>query len=187
MDPAALGALTRGDISNFVVASTPGGIAAQEARGQAVFCASEILPKRIQGNTRADLESIGFSFGDDHDDIFVKATLPAGWSKRPSDHSMWSHIVDEKGRERAAIFYKAAFYDRSAHISLTPRFGYSGYENGSDKEHFRTVVKDGGVAILELGERSSRDYDAGDELEKQAMAWLDQRYPEFQNPLKYWD
>ena len=32
---------------------------------------------------------------------------------------MWSSVVDELGRERAAVFYKAAFYDRRAHMTLT--------------------------------------------------------------------
>jgi hypothetical protein len=41
-----------------------------------------------------------------------------------SDHAMWSYLVDELGRERVSIFYKAAFYDRSAHMSLTSLGSY---------------------------------------------------------------
>jgi hypothetical protein len=31
---------------------------------------------------------------------------------------MWSQLVDAEGVPRVAIFYKAAFYDRKAHMSF---------------------------------------------------------------------
>ncbi len=43
MNPAALKALVGGDIENFLVASTPGGIEAQEKRGQMQQATMEIL------------------------------------------------------------------------------------------------------------------------------------------------
>ena len=118
MTPAALLALMGGDEENFLAASTPGGIERQEKEGQESFVASETLPKDMQGCSREKLEKIGFVFGDDIDDLFVSVVMPEGWKKEPTDHSMWSKLVDEKGRERASIFYKAAFYDRSAHMSF---------------------------------------------------------------------
>jgi hypothetical protein len=65
--------------------------------------------------------ALGFTFGDpDPDDpLFMPATLPGGWKRQATGHSMGSVIVDTLGRERVSIFYKAAFYDRSAHMSLT--------------------------------------------------------------------
>ena len=39
ISPAAIRALAEGDIENFFVAATPGGIEAQEARGQRAFVA----------------------------------------------------------------------------------------------------------------------------------------------------
>jgi hypothetical protein len=50
----------------------------------------------------------------DGNDLFYDAKLPEGWKLEPTDHSMWSRIVDNQGQERVKIFYKAAFYDRSA-------------------------------------------------------------------------
>jgi hypothetical protein len=118
--PAALSAMFDGNTENFLAASTPGGIEAQEARGQLDFVASETLPKEmLHGCTREKLEEMGIRFGDDVDDLFVSVELPDGWEKRPTDHSMWSELVDDKGVVRANIFYKAAFYDRNAHISLS--------------------------------------------------------------------
>jgi hypothetical protein len=113
-NPAALLAALSGDVSNAEVASTPGGIEAQEAAGQAMLCASAQLPKKMLGCTRESLEALGFKFGADVDELFVTCTLPAGWKKKATDHSMHSDLVDEQGRTRAGIFYKAAFYDRRA-------------------------------------------------------------------------
>src|SRR6185436_8068032 len=42
--------------------------------------------------------------------------------KIATDHSMYTDLVDDKGRVRASIFYKAAFYDRKADISFKRRF-----------------------------------------------------------------
>lgn len=97
----------------------PGAIEASERRGQQELVASESLPTDTRGDDAAFL-ALGFTFGepDADDPIFRPATLPTGWKREASDHSMWSHIVDERGIRRASIFYKAAFYDRSAAMHL---------------------------------------------------------------------
>lgn len=101
-------------------------IGRQESAGQSQLVHSDRLPYKILGgrNTaegRAEFEALGFTFGepDKDDPLFMPATLPEGWEKRATDHSMGSVIVDTLGRERVSIFYKAAFYDRDANMSLT--------------------------------------------------------------------
>lgn len=95
-----------------------------EAAGQRQLVQSQDLPTRM--GAQAEYEALGFTFGDPHpsDPMFRPATLPAGWKREGSDHAMWSYIVDELGRRRVAIFYKAAFYDRDAFMSLNTVFGY---------------------------------------------------------------
>lgn len=91
----------------------------QEAQGQREMVNSDVLPIRINGGTKEDFEALGFVFEDGKiDDLFRPATLPMGWKREGSDHDMWSYIVDETGAQRVAIFYKAAFYDRDAFMSL---------------------------------------------------------------------
>jgi hypothetical protein len=120
--PAALNALLKGDIKNFNVASTPGGIEAQEVEGQKEFVASKTLPKEINsGGTKEELERMGIVFGEIVDDLFINVTLPKGWKIEASDHSMWSDLIDDKGCVKASIFYKAAFYDRKAFININSR------------------------------------------------------------------
>ena len=95
-----------------------------EARGQKQLVASELLPVANQGGygdpDDAPYLALGFEFGEvvADDPIFRKAVLPDGWQKVGSDHSMWSYIVDEHGEQRVGVFFKAAFYDRHAHMYL---------------------------------------------------------------------
>lgn len=96
----------------------PGGIEASERRGQEELVANdEFLPFDKQGGAAA-FEALGFSFGalKEGDSLFQHATLPVGWTRKATDHAMWSDIVDERGLRRVGIFYKAAFYDRAAHM-----------------------------------------------------------------------
>ena len=119
--PAALLAATQGDVENFFAAITPGGIEAQEAAGQARVCAhNDRLPVRGT-EEREKWEALGFVFGEQltgNDSIFVACTFPPGWKLKPTEHSMWSDLVDDKGVERAMMFFKAAFYDYNAHIQF---------------------------------------------------------------------
>lgn len=111
---------TREALENPLVAlltSRGGGIEASERRGQSEFVSSEQLPADCRGKEK--LEAAGVVFGKpvSGDPMFCHATLPKGWKKVPTDHAMWSELVDENGVKRASIFYKAAFYDRSAFMS----------------------------------------------------------------------
>lgn len=100
-------------------------IRGMESAGQRQLVASRMLPTDTHG-TDAEFEALGFVFGesDPGDPMFRPTTLPEGWSKRGSDHDMWSYVVDEHGRNRVSVFYKAAFYDRHAHMSLNTVYGY---------------------------------------------------------------
>ncbi len=101
----------------WLMGGNPGGIEAQEARGQQQLVESDVLPTEVRGN-KAELEAAGVVFGDPvpGDPLFCSVQLPAGWQKQPTDHAMWSDLVDDQGRKRAGIFYKAAFYDRKAFV-----------------------------------------------------------------------
>lgn len=195
--PAALNAALSGDIENFLTASTPGGIEQQEKQGQQDFVESTNLPRVCNGCTREELKKLGIIFGTEVDDLFISVQLPSGWKKIPTDHSMWSKLIDEKDRERASIFFKAAFYDRSAHISLERYITYSfSPKNGWDEPNYETSpwvgrVYGGGRLLHELKEHTfinNEDrWDAQDRELKKLKQWLKTNYPNHENPLVYWD
>ncbi len=116
MTPAAVMAFAKGDLKNFVAASTPGGIEAQEAAGATKLRNGNWLPKQRVGIEDLELIELGFELGGDIDDLFISYKLPEGWTKR-GDSDYWTTLVDEKGTPRFGIFYKAAFYDRRARMS----------------------------------------------------------------------
>jgi hypothetical protein len=188
--PASLSALAKGDMENFLVASTPGGIEAQEAAGQATLVASAQLPKEIRGATREQLEAIGFKFGADVDELFVAVTLPPGWKKVATDHSMHSDLTDDKGRIRAGIFYKAAFYDRRASVSFDPRYSENHYAECSENaDVYQVQTEDAGRQMHVFGTYAGgrEGWDECSRLEGLARAWLDEHYPDWRNALAYWD
>jgi len=194
LTPAALSALSSGDLDNFLVAATPGGIEAQEATGQQELVNSSVLPKDMGYNTtREMLESLGIIFGKNVDGLFIECTLPQGWKKVATDHNMWSHLLDDKGRKRASIFYKAAFYDRHADISLECRYHAYAYPEDNNDSHWNGprvgAVRDWDQTVLWRTAESApyEDHNKRKELEDQAYTWLNEHYPDHHNPLAYWD
>lgn len=112
-------------------------IGEMERAGQAQLVHSDRLPVDLNGSNEDDFLAAGFTFGDPDpgDNLFRSATLPEGWKREGSDHSMWSYIVDQNGRRRVSVFYKAAFYDRRAFMSLvTPLSDLSDLYYGEIKE-----------------------------------------------------
>ena len=194
MTPAALIAFARlmgggndADAENLIAAATPGGVEAQEKRGQLKAAEEQTLPLNGLDKCRAILEKEGFVFGEPALDgeIFQPVTFPKGWRKVPTDHAMWSDLVDDKGRKRGSIFYKAAIYDRSAHMRLDTRYKCtSDYQDGN-YDIRKIVVKDADGTIL--FETPSGAYEETRDNESKCVAWLDEHYPEWRDVSAYWN
>lgn len=178
-----------------------GFIEAQEARGQRELVRSEVLP--VKGTTSGGGDDpiwakIGVTLGAkvDGDPLFREATLPPGWQKKASDHAMWSHLVDDKGRERASIFYKAAFYDRDAFITVTHRFGIRRVfgEKYNPKAPYQHEVIDCGKRVFvtaEVPQPGNGDWKEHEAIEKtqreECAAWLAERFSAWEDPAAHWD
>jgi len=202
ISPAAIGALAKGDIPNAIIASIPGGIEMQEAEGQKDMIATNILPKEGLDRYKKNLVDLGFIFHDDHDDLFINCTFPDGWKKVATDHSLWSELKDDKDRVRGGIFYKAAFYDRSAHMRLSPRFRITtepedaykteiSYEERKNMPEYGRVY-DGEIVVFETEAiaalEDEKSYDVRDRYLRQCEQWLmDKGFTDYKNPLAYWD
>lgn len=167
--------------------SPPGGIERMEAQGQRELVQGESLPTEIDSEGKVALEAAGVVFGAPYpdDNLFCPVTLPKGWKKQATDHNMHSNLLDDKGRIRASIFYKAASYDRRADMYARSRYSIEPYAPGTTKESSRCVVKDGGAVIHDLGEAS--DYKQRDVLQKEAAEWLNERFPKWKDTAAYWD
>lgn len=180
----------------FDTGSSNNAILGQEADGQRSFVGSDTLPTEIQGNGQEVLEAAGVKFlGIVEDDpLFQWVELPPGWKKVATGHSMWSDLVDDKGRHRAGIFYKAAFYDRAAHVGVNCRFSVRSDYDKLKEGVAQSVVYDGSDELyrtrtIEYDVENERDlrFDLLNELDAEARAWLDDNYPDWQNAAAYWN
>jgi hypothetical protein len=105
----------------LALAATPGAIIEQERFGQEELVAGNQLPRNgLLGADRTRWEALGLKILDEggDDPLFCRVELPPGWRKVPREHALWTDLVDETGKVRAEIRYKAAFYDRYAGIQL---------------------------------------------------------------------
>ena len=193
MTPAAVKAFLEDDAENLIAAMVPGGIEAQEKRGQMAQAALQTLPLKLK---RDEFEAAGFVFGDPADDLFVNVTFPEGWTKKPSSHDMWTEILDEKGRVRGSIFYKAAFYDRSASARLSPRFHVG--EDYLIKTSRTVSVRDAcgvvqfsieGLAVPDWNDRPASELAAQaiDAARLKCQCYLVENWPDYGNPNAYWN
>lgn len=191
-NPAALALAGLGHHATAARYDTPGGIERHEKMGQEALVASTLFPRAMTPADRAKYEQLGFVFGVDVDDVFVNATMPAGWTRQPSDHSLYSYILDEKGRQRVIVGYKAAVYDRWANARLVRRYTIQAHycaDPSGDRDKATACYKVFDIDTeLHCSEwYRSRDREAEATHEQATIAWLDERFPEHNDPLAYWD
>ena len=180
----------------WLMGGNPGAIEAQEARGQKELVESSQLPSKVNHPFGTDLKKTYADLGIEvleesrGDDLFLDVVLPEGWKVESTDHSMWNRLVDNKGRERATIFYKAAFYDRDAFINFNKRYystsEYVDKEEG-DKFHPKFYcVKDGATEEILFKTEVTKEYDDSN-LRSKADKWLKKHYPDHEKITAYWE
>jgi len=198
----------------MVRGSSDGLIEESEARGQQDLVNSSDLP--IDQNRGPTLEEIsdrtGIVFGEKINDLFIEVQLPAGWTKKATDHSMWSELLDQHGRERASIFYKAALYDRSAHMHWSrffnvqtrtidgqgrERYKSDDFDRSTGEDHYYVENANGETVhqvapvmcwdSVEDRDERQRLMGLNDEASKECREWLAQNHPDWDDPFAYWD
>jgi hypothetical protein len=172
-------------------ANTGDCIERQERDGQRQLAQDDELP--TDGIDDPALAAWGVVKGEvkQGDPMFCHVTLPTGWSKVPTDHPMHTNLVDQGGRRRAAIFYKAAFYDRSASIRPCSRFSAGPYKDDwadRDAQYFPAIFDGSKIAwrgaFIPHGKERWGDSDKARDI---AERLLKSKFPDYQDVLKYWD
>jgi hypothetical protein len=126
--------------------------------------------------------------------LFQYVELPGGWKIVDTERPMWRFLLDEKGRKRAEIYFKAALADVGTHFRVVPRFSASCDRSLLEEKGIATgVVYDGGKEIYRTApiEQDMSVADAygslSDMAETEAEIWLMEHYPEWQDYSAYWD
>ena len=110
------------------------------------------------------------------------------------------HIVDPAGNVRGMFFYKAAFYDRSAHLCAP----LARFEIRTDYDRTKAIDYKGDA--FEVFDRVCNTVIFSTELVRyaegmgwaerdvlreralnEARDWLDERFPDWERPFTYWD
>lgn len=163
-----------------------------EAQGQKELVQSDVLPVDMSTEARRVLEYAGLAFGEpvDGDPLFLHAQLPAGWTRQGSKHALHSYLLDEQGRKRASVFYKAAFYDRRAHLAVFRRFEAGlniDYPDCFPEEPAFGVVMDAKKRELFRTEPvADSAWEQRRGMLKVVESWLDTYKPWWKNPGAYW-
>ena len=184
----------------------------QERRGQQDVVRNQRLPRKwnITACSSADAkdqyEKMGIVVAGEYDDLFFNVSLPEGWEIRATGSSYWNNLYDARGRLRAKFFYKAAFYDRDAHIVFECRYRIRVEHTAPDDAEWEVweasdiqgTVLDGDSVVREtervtapekkngrrdFNEESSIKRRLWDELE----SYMKQNYPEYEDINAYWD
>ena len=161
-----------------------------------------IVEKNNIEYTKKIYEKMGITIVEEYDDLFYNVKLPEGWEIKPTDHSMWNDLFDDKGRKRGSFFYKAAFYDRSAHMNFCTRFSassipFDNYKSDASYEErcikpWYGVICDGGKEIYRTDGEVSPDgsvkvWDIQEHQRKLALEKLEKEYPDWEDIFAYWD
>ena len=168
-----------------------------EAQGQRELTGqTSKLPTK--GGENPAWAKMGILYGkpDPQDPVFSSVQLPAGWKLEPTDHAMWNNLLDDQGRVRAKMFYKAAFYDRSAHIHPETRYHVereNKVKGDYDSAQRYVAIDSANGAVLfateylEVDPKYSREWsDKEQALRKQAEAWFDANRPDWRDASAYW-
>ncbi len=192
-------------VEAMMAGSSGAAIEAQEARGQEEVIRSQVVPTdiRTEGGKIA-LEAAGMKFLGpvNGDELFQYVELPPGWKKVSMGNDFWTNLVDEKGRERGSIFYKAASYDRDAFMNLNVRFRISFDYDRFEKQgegvanvyDFGKVVHTTTPILSKSSASTDRNafYDEKSRAEvkskRAAEDWLcSAGFADWTNPGAYWD
>lgn len=179
----------------------------QERRGQQSVVKNQRLPKKLNSHSKDNIEhakqqyeKMGIIIVDEYDDLFWNVELPEGWEIKATDHTMWNNLFDNKGRKRANLFYKAAFYDRDAFINFDTRFhisvdhiadASSDYEVWKNSD-YQGIVKDGEKIIFSTEcvpatDDYWEDNIIRDDLKEQLEKYMSEHYPNYRDINSYWD
>lgn len=171
-------------------------VLASDTQGQRALVSRLHLPRQIDQLhpitwhelcERWDLRIVG-----NFDALFFAVEMPKGWRMHPlNEHSMWSILEDELGRERATVFYRANRPRKSATLYVRNRFDiYEHYEDPSDNTVRIICARDGQRIFREFGRVPFGGTGFFKEVERvraTARAWFAEEFPGWEDPFAYWD
>lgn len=160
-----------------------------------------MISQNNEAYTKGQYEKMGIKVLGEYDDLFYSVELPAGWRIQTTSSSVWSDLLDGKGRKRLSFFHKGSLWDRDAFSNFVCRYTFcimpfDNFETDVEYEErvfkpWRLFIMDSGEIIEKLAEvtvSTKKEYFAlHDKFRKIARSFLDEHYPEWEDVNAYWD
>lgn len=145
-----------------------------------------LIPKNIHPSKEA-FEKLGFVFETVEDDDLYLATLPKGWKLDSSDYYCVT-LIDEQNRERASYHYETDMRQFSGETNLLERFCVH-FDPHRSSSPVKISVKDraNGNILFDAGECNGNHTLTFEDLVNKAKSFLNEHYPDYENPFAYWD
>lgn len=163
---------------------------------------SPIWTKNVMEYTKECYDRLGITVLSESGNAMYSVQLPDGWTIESTDHPMWNNLLDDKGRNRAKVFYKACcgIMDE-ADITFNTRYyifvdtvsqegdwrqkmesGYIGYikDRDNDSVIYQTDKFEGTTEVL-------NDSDIRRDVRKVLEKYMEKNYPEYEDIFAYWN
>ncbi len=175
----------------------PGAVDRLQKESQEMINRNVILARKMFPS-KESWEELGFQFKDIDDDILYEATLPIGWSLKPSDNPMGTEIYDQNGFLRATMSYKSAPYDRRASMSLHRKYEICKNHEKCNNGYNLIIYFGNEMEKLFVCEKFFEGYEATSEqisknieitrsYRKLTQQFADRYYPGWEDVNSYWD
>lgn len=152
--------------------------------GNRLIC---LLPKNMSPN-KSVFENLGFEFKE-YDSVTLEATLPEGWTILSSENGLETLLIDEKGRNRGSFFFRGNVLSRTGYMLLVQRYHATYYFINPNKiGPIKVVATDfDGTVIFKAGYCMNSYSNEYEHLLTKAKDFLNKNFPNWKNPINYWD
>lgn len=143
-----------------------------------------LLPT-VMNPQQESFKNLGFTLKNIEDENLCLATLPAGWKSVAND-GPWMFLIDEKGRKRVSYAYYKSESCMKLHNSLII-YSKSLSDNCSCPSEVFVKNHATNKILFVAGQFEAGDLEAFERLVISASKYLDEHYPDWKDPTKYWD
>ena len=168
---------------------------------------STVIDNNTIEYTRQLYEQMGIRIMSNLDKLFYSVELPEGWKIKETNSPLWNVVLDEKNRERIAVYCsKNQYTGTKTYSELVCRYSYlvcpfDDYKSDISQDERNVMAwylyfTDCGEKIMKLQTMTAGlgcEFNLGEShlipttLNELGTDFLDKNYPDWRNPLTYWD
>ena len=147
--------------------------------------AALVVPRNVHPSISC-LKELGFTFDSSNNGAYV-VNLPDGWSTLSSNHHS-SAFFDDKNRKRGFFFFDFCSTSKKDTVELLPRYHVESKRIADRFGPLLVYIADSdGNQIKVIGLCGTDNSEEYFQRVHQAEDYLDETFPDWRDPNKYWD